>query len=65
MAAAKPWFAVVSAGFDNSYGHPHLDVLGRLADHSARVLRTDRDGLITIETDGRRLSVWAQRWNRR
>jgi competence protein ComEC len=48
---------VISAGFENSYGHPHRDVLERLAGHHAAILRTDREGLITIRSDGRRISV--------
>jgi competence protein ComEC len=52
-----PTFAVISAGFENSYGHPHPDVLERLRQHHAVVLRTDRDGLITIRSDGRLLRV--------
>jgi competence protein ComEC len=50
-------FAVISAGFENSYGHPHPAVVERLGEHHAPILRTDRDGLITIRTDGRRLWV--------
>lgn len=57
LSAVQPTFAVVSAGLDNSYGHPNRDVIGRLEQHHAGVLRTDHDGLITIRTDGRRLSV--------
>ncbi len=55
LGAVAPAFAVISAGLDNSYGHPHRDVLERLAEHHAAVFRTDRDGLVTILSDGRRL----------
>jgi len=48
---------VISAGFENSYGHPNREVIERLKEHHSGVLRTDLDGLITIRTDGRRLSV--------
>ncbi|HYM12065.1 MAG TPA: ComEC/Rec2 family competence protein [Bryobacterales bacterium] len=65
LDGVRPWFAVVSAGFDNPYGHPNGDVLSRLADHRATVFRTDRDGAVSIETDGHRLSVGAYEWNRR
>ena len=53
----QPEFALISAGFENSYGHPHPDVLARLAGHRAEVFRTDLEGLITIRSDGRRLYV--------
>jgi competence protein ComEC len=57
LRAVKPVFAVVSTGPDNFYGHPHEVVLERLARARATVLRTDQQGLISITTDGRRLSV--------
>lgn len=57
LSAVNPAFAMVSAGFENSYGHPHRDVIARLGQHHADVLRTDMDGLITIRSDGWRLSV--------
>ena len=53
----RPEFAIISDGFENSYGHPHADVLARLEERGARVLRTDRDGLVSIRSDGRRLYV--------
>ena len=52
-----PTFAVVSAGFRNPFGHPHPSVLERLTERGVRVLRTDVEGLISVLTDGRRLSV--------
>jgi competence protein ComEC len=53
----SPVFAVISDGFENSFHHPHPQVLERLAAHRAGALRTDFDGLITIRTDGRRIWV--------
>ncbi|MDR3699065.1 MAG: ComEC/Rec2 family competence protein [Candidatus Sulfopaludibacter sp.] len=55
LAAVHPAFALISVGVDNSYGHPNRDVVDRLGQHGAAVLRTDKDGLITVRTDGRRL----------
>ena len=57
LGAVQPAFAVISAGFENSYGHPNREVIERLQEHHAAVLRTDLDGLITVRSDGRRLSV--------
>jgi competence protein ComEC len=62
LDAARPAFALISAGLDNSYGHPNRDVLDRLADRHTAVFRTDRQGLITVLTDGRRLIVEPFRW---
>jgi competence protein ComEC len=57
LGAVHPAFALISAGFENSYGHPHPLVLDRLREHHVGILRTDRNGLITIRTDGHRLRV--------
>jgi competence protein ComEC len=54
---ARPSFAIISDGYGNTYGHPHPDVVARLAGRGAAVYRTDRDGLISIRSDGRRLYV--------
>ncbi|HXB68367.1 MAG TPA: ComEC/Rec2 family competence protein [Candidatus Acidoferrales bacterium] len=57
LSAVTPAFAVISDGFENSYGHPHPSVIERLQQHHAGILRTDQQGLITIRSDGRHLSV--------
>ena len=51
----RPQVAVISSGRGNRFGHPTADVLRRLEAIGATVLRTDLDGEITIETDGRSL----------
>ncbi len=43
---------LISAGADNQYGHPHAEVLERLARHGVQVYRTDQVGTITVEIDG-------------
>lgn len=53
----KPVFGLISAGFENSYGHPHPQVLAALDRHHVNVLRTDRDGLVTVISDGRHIRV--------
>jgi competence protein ComEC len=63
LDAVSPSVAVISDGFENSFGHPHKDVLARLNAAHAAILRTDLDGLITIRTDGRRLSMETRRWS--
>ncbi len=59
LEAVHPAFAMISAGFENSYGHPHADVLERLKQANIEVLRTDQMGAITIRTDGKHVEVEA------
>jgi competence protein ComEC len=63
LDAVRPSVAVISVGARNPYRHPHPDALARLDSAGARVLRTDRDGAVLFETDGRTLTVttWATR----
>ncbi|MFC9951600.1 ComEC/Rec2 family competence protein [Streptomyces prasinus] len=43
-----PRLALISAGRDNSYGHPAPGTVAALRDTGAAVLRTDRDGAIAV-----------------
>lgn len=45
--------AVISAGKGNSYGHPTEKVLNRLEGAGFRILRTDEDGTVSFQVDGR------------
>jgi competence protein ComEC len=60
LAAVRPAVAVVSVGVRNTYGHPDPGVLARLTAAGADLYRTDRDGAVLLETDGRVLDV--TRW---
>jgi len=57
LAAVDPEVAVISAGADNTFGHPSPEVLERLIDRLGKdnVYRTDEDGTIEFITDGERL----------
>ena len=52
LRAVSPKFAVISCGRDNAYGHPSSDVLKRLENIGAQIYRTDRDGTVSLITDG-------------
>lgn len=51
-------YAVISCGEDNSYGHPHAEVLNRMRTMGMKVYRTDEQGSIVAETDGETIT-----WN--
>lgn len=49
LRAVAPTIAVISAAEDNSYGHPHPDVLARLTAIGADIKRTDELGDIELK----------------
>jgi len=57
LNAVAPQAAVISVGVVNEYGHPTPEAIGRLERAHAQVYRTDRDGTVTVETDGTRIQV--------
>jgi competence protein ComEC len=59
LDSLRPRVAVISVG-QNTYGHPAAETLGRLLRHRVEVWRTDRDGLVTVTTDGQRMMVKAR-----
>jgi competence protein ComEC len=52
LDAVHPRFAVISAGYHNSFGHPRQAVLERLQKAHVKTYRTDRLGAITFLLDG-------------
>ena len=59
LQAVNPQSAVISAGRNNRYGHPHADVMQRLesAVGAERVFLTARDGTVEYISDGETLWV--------
>jgi competence ComEA-like helix-hairpin-helix protein len=53
----RPELAVASVGRGNIFGHPSPQTIAMLARRGIPLLRTDRDGTVTIESDGCRWRV--------
>ena len=49
----RPEVAIISVGLNNKYKHPSVDVLNRLINLNATIYRTDSDGSILLESDGK------------
>ncbi len=52
LNTVAPRFAVLSYGCDNTYGHPHAEVLERLSRLGITSLHTCTEGTITFVSDG-------------
>ena len=44
----RPKLAVAATGYRSRFGHPHTEVLERYAALGIALLRTDRDGAVTV-----------------
>lgn len=55
LRAVHPSLALISCGRNNRFGHPHKETLARL--RGVRLLRTDQQGAITVESDGQQVQV--------
>ncbi len=56
LDAVAPEYAVISAGKDNRYGHPHQEVMDLLQEHTIEIHNTAQEGTVTFISDGKK--VW-------
>lgn len=61
LKAVAPEAAVISCGDKNEYHHPHPSTRTSYRKNRIDYYRTDRNGAITIETDGRTYAVQTER----
>ena len=52
-----PEYAIISCDEENSYGHPHEEVVSRYKDAGIPMFRTDWLGTILVVSDGREITV--------
>ena len=58
LKEASPKIALVSAGKDNAYGHPHPETVSRLRSAGCQIFETAKTGAITLRTEGKNLQVF-------
>jgi beta-lactamase superfamily II metal-dependent hydrolase len=52
LRAVSPRDAIISVGRNNLFGHPAPATLATLSEARVTVYRTDRDGAVTVDSDG-------------
>lgn len=57
LELVQPKISIISCGKDNSYGHPHVELLDRLKDSGSNYYVTNREGAIMLWTNGERVKV--------
>ena len=62
LRVLRPRIAVISVGEGNDYDHPRPETIAALGAASGlRTYRTDEDGRVVVESDGRTISVRSER----
>lgn len=57
IQSVLPQYAIVSAGRNNTFRHPHPDVLNRYRANGVHIFRTDQHGSISVLSDGKKLEI--------
>lgn len=57
LEAVSPDIAIASCGYANDYGHPHREIVSRLANMEIPLYRTYETGDILISTDGKTYQI--------
>jgi competence protein ComEC len=57
LQAVSPKDVVISLGVNNEYHHPHPSTLKKYAENGINVYRTDKDGTVTITSDGNTFNI--------
>lgn len=58
LRQVQPTYAIVSAGQENRYGHPHQETVKRLADVGSKICSTQENGAIIVEVEfGKTLKI--------
>lgn len=55
LDTVNPTYAIVSAGLDNRYNHPHQEVIERVFERDITTFHTGADGTLTFISDGKNI----------
>ena len=59
----QPSYALISAGQENRYGHPHQETIKRLVDVGSKIYSTQENGAIIVEVEGGEI-LRMEKWQR-
>lgn len=57
LSKVSPSIGIISAGQNNSYNHPHTEVVKRLEKMNVKLYRTDKAGTILVTSDGKNFDI--------
>jgi len=56
LKKSEPRLAIISAGRENRYGHPHVETIERLTAEGCSILNTAECGAITLRQTGKEVA---------
>jgi competence protein ComEC len=59
LEAVYPKWAIISCSKENSYGHPHKEVLERLKNENINYLSTANKGAVIVHVDDQTYTIYA------
>ena len=59
----SPKYAVISCGVNNEYGHPHKETLEKLKKRNIKTYRTDLEGTVVAQSDGKEIRFSTEKNN--
>lgn len=59
LKAIGPKYGVIQSGLDNSYNHPHQELISSLEKNNIKYFRTDKQGTVIATSDGENIT-WDQ-----
>lgn len=57
LKIVAPEAAIISLGANNDYHHPHPSTMKKLTEAKMKVYRTDTDGTVTVNSDGKNYTI--------
>jgi beta-lactamase superfamily II metal-dependent hydrolase len=61
ISMVSPSYSIISVGEGNSYNHPAPATVTALTAAGSKVYRTDRDGTVTVKSDGEKIIVTSEK----
>lgn len=57
LKSLQPKISIISAGKNNSYGHPHDECLFRIENVGSSIFRTDEGGAVSLQVKGNKMTI--------